>query len=54
MLGLVGTSVRLVNRAPHGKSSRFHPDHFQVHGSVEVDEMVGLGGLVEGLYHGGP
>ena len=51
MLSFIRPSANFRDRTSHNKDSRFHPDHFQVHGGVQVDKVVGLRGFVDIRQH---
>ena len=36
MLGFIRTPTRFRGRAPHGKGARFHPEHLQLDGGIQI------------------
>ena len=47
-LSFIRAPACFVGRTTHGKSTGLHPDHFEIHGGVEVnEEVIGLRGFVD-------
>ena len=46
MFGFVRSSILFIQRATHGKSARFHPDHFHADGRIQIDGMILAGWLI--------